>query len=129
MRLLRYKHLFYILVSFWKVLLFFRDESFVLIGTSLTGLRKALERGELGVFTFRGCWKTISWSAPACWCGFSKNVSSWNIRELRFQKIAKASFRTPKNHFSTRPLGEPYKSSLIFEAPSPLSMGKVKLKS
>jgi hypothetical protein len=53
--------------------------------------------------------------------GFSKNLSSWNIREFRFQKIAKASFRTPKTTFSTVPKGEHPKF------PSPSSFSEISL--
>jgi hypothetical protein len=40
-------------------------------------------------------------SAPRLWRGavFSKKLNSWEIRTFEFQKIAKASFRTPKTLF------------------------------
>jgi hypothetical protein len=47
--------------------------------------------------------KNQNWSAPACWCGFPESLSSDDIRTSKFLKIAKASFRTPKTTFSTRP--------------------------
>jgi hypothetical protein len=42
---------------------------------------------------------------PLAECGFSKNVGSWEIKTLKLQKIAKASFCTPKTTSSTVPYG------------------------